>query len=90
MIWTEEENEIRKFENMINSKGKNCANCQWSIYEKGDEMTICGHHIENFSINSFCTYWTAKDDPKVKAYMDKRKRALKVKLDKLKNEDNNS
>lgn len=77
MIWTEEENDIRQFENIMNPKGKSCRNCQWSNADKNENMTTCGHHIQNFSTNSFCGYWTSKNNLKVKAYFSKRKKELK-------------
>lgn len=81
MIWTEEENEIRQLENIMNANGKSCMNCQWSNADKGESITTCGHHLQNFSTNSFCGYWTSKNDPKVKAYFDRRKKELKAKID---------
>ena len=79
MIWTKEEEEQRSFDNIANPKGKICMNCQWSNAEKGDTITTCGHHIQNFSVDSFCGYWTAKNDPKVKAYFEQRNKELKTK-----------
>jgi hypothetical protein len=78
-IWTEEENEIRVLENLMTPKGKSCMNCQWSNANKGDEFTTCGHHVENFSVTSFCGYWTDLKDPKVKAYNDFRINEIKDK-----------
>lgn len=76
MIWTEEENEIRQFENIVDPTGKTCANCQWSNGDGEDKIITCGHHIDNFSANSFCSYWTDRNDPKVKAYFQSRKAQL--------------
>jgi hypothetical protein len=80
MIWTEEENEIRQIDNIMKPEGKSCINCQWSNADKGEKLTTCGHHLQNFSTNSFCGYWTSKNDPKVKAYFDRRKKELKDKI----------
>lgn len=80
MIWTEEENEDRVMDNLMDMKGKKCMNCQWSNADKTDTITTCGHHIENFSVNSFCGYWTSKTDKKVKAYRDKCKEELRAKI----------
>ena len=87
MIWTEEENEIRQLDNMFNSKGKSCKSCNWCNWEKGQDFFTCGHHIENFTPNSFCTYWTDPKDPKLLAYFEERKKELKIKL--KKNQSNN-
>ena len=85
MIWTEEENDMRTMDNLMDMKGKKCMNCQWSNADKGDTITTCGHHHENFSVNSFCGYWTSKSDPKVKAYRDKIKKEFKARFLSLKN-----
>jgi hypothetical protein len=80
MIWTERENELRQIENIMNPEGKRCGNCQWSSAGKDEEITTCGHHIQNFSINSFCGYWTSPKDPNLLAYYDRRRKELKAKL----------
>lgn len=80
MIWTEQENELRQIENIMNPKGKRCGNCQWGKADKGQKITTCGYHIQNFSINSFCDYWTNPKDPKLLAYYERRKKELKAKL----------
>ena len=76
MIWTEEENESRQLDNLMNPEGKSCGNCQWSNSKKSEKITTCGHHLQNFTTNSFCAYWTNPNDPKLKAYIDKRKTQL--------------
>jgi ferritin-like metal-binding protein YciE len=83
MIWAEEENEIRQLENIMNTKGKSCMNCQWSNSDEGEKITTCGHHLQNFTTKSFCGYWTSKNDPKVKAYFERRKKELRAKIDLL-------
>ena len=80
MIWTSEENEIREIDNLMNPKGKSCMNCYWSNADKGEKITTCGHHLQNFSTNSFCSYWTSKNDSKVKAYFDRCRKELKDKI----------
>lgn len=76
MIWTEEENDIRELENMINRKGKSCSNCNWGA--GGDTgFVTCGHHLNNFTNDSFCSYWTNPDDPKLREYYDKMRDNLK-------------
>lgn len=84
MIWTEEENDIRQIKNLMNPKGKSCINCHWSNANKGDKITTCGHHFQNFTTNSFCSYWTSNNDLNVKSYFDKRKKELSTKIDALK------
>ena len=76
-IWTEEENELRQLDNIMNPEGKTCMNCQWSNADK-EGLTTCGHHIQNFTTSSFCGYWTDNSDPKVLAYFERRKAALKT------------
>ena len=80
MIWTEEENEKRQINNVLNMAGKKCKNCLWSNYEPGDVIITCGHHHQNFSSNSFCAYWTSAFDLKVKAYRDAKKTELRARL----------
>jgi hypothetical protein len=82
MIWTEEENDIRTLGNLKNPKGKNCMNCHWCNADNGDVFFTCGHHLENFSTNSFCGYWTSKNDLKVKAYFKKLREKLDSKFKK--------
>lgn len=79
-IWTEEEDEDRQIKNMINHEGKNCKNCYWSGYQKGEEFITCGHHYENFKPISFCSYWTDPKDSSLLSYKESRKRELKLKL----------
>jgi hypothetical protein len=79
-IWTEDEDDLRQLDNLMNPKGKTCKNCQWSNYEKGDKTITCGHHIQNFSTNSFCAYWTNPKDSKLIAYFEKKKEQIRVKL----------
>lgn len=73
-IWTEDENSIREIENLMYPKGKSCKNCQWSGAKKGDKTITCGHHIQNFSVNSFCAFWTNPKDPKLLEYFARRKK----------------
>jgi hypothetical protein len=80
MIFTEEEDEIREIENILNNKGKTCINCHWSTATEGEGITTCGHHLENFSTNSFCAYWTNRNDPKLVAYF-KRNVSDQISLD---------
>lgn len=78
MIWTEEENDIRGLENMINRKGKSCGNCNWGAC--GDsEFVTCGHHLQNFTKTSFCDYWTDPSDPKLIAHNNKVRDELRKK-----------
>lgn len=78
MIWTEEENSIRQMENLLNPKGKSCMNCQWSSAEKGEKITTCSYHLETFSTDSFCSYWTDPKDPEViKAFTGSKEQILK-------------
>ena len=75
-IFTEEENEARQLNNMMNPQGKSCMNCHWSNADKGDKFTTCGHHLQNFSTNSFCAYWTDPEDPVLKSHISERIRRL--------------
>lgn len=79
MIWTDDENIERGFDTMMSSKGKSCKNCFWAMKGETDWVT-CGHHHDNFKINSLCGYWTAMDDEKVKLYFEKRRSDLKQKF----------
>ena len=76
MIWTEEENENRELQNILNPKGKYCSNCHWGNTQPGDDFATCGHHIQNFSIGSFCGAWTDPKDPKLREYIKARKDKL--------------
>lgn len=78
-IWTAEENEIRKIENMFDHTDETCKTCQWSNHEKGKKFFTCGHHIENFTHNSWCSYHTPKNDPKLLAYYEKMKNEIRKK-----------
>ena len=80
MIWTEEQNDKRQLENMLHPEGKSCKNCQWSNAEGKDVFTTCGHHIQNFSVNSFCAYWTDPNDKHLLDYFDKRKKEIRARL----------
>lgn len=80
-IWTDEQNDIRELDNMLSPKGKYCKNCQWGTAEKGMEFTTCGHHLQNFSVNSFCAYWTDPQDKYLLAYFGRRKAEIRKKLD---------
>lgn len=79
-IWTEEEDEIRQIDNLINYDGETCKGCQWSNWKKGDLFFTCGHHLDNFTPDSYCSYWTDPKDSKFLAYMDGRKKELKKRL----------
>lgn len=50
MIWTDEENEIRELDNMINHTVETCKDCQWSNWEFGQKFFTCGHHLSNLHI----------------------------------------
>jgi len=78
-IWTEEENELRQLDNLINRKNETCKTCQWSNWEKGDTFLTCGHHLQNFTPASYCGYYTDRKDPKVLNYFKKRKEELRKK-----------
>jgi len=80
MIWTEEEDQLRQIDNLLDAKGKSCKGCNWSGYEEGNEFITCGHHLQNFTPGSFCAYWTDPNNPKLKAYWEKRKKELRAKL----------
>lgn len=80
MIWTEEENEIRQIENMINYQGQTCKGCQWSNWRPGDRFFTCGHHLDNFTPDSWCSYWTDPKDPKLLEHMHRRREDLKARL----------
>jgi len=80
MIWTDNENLKRQFDNMLNPDGKFCKNCNWGGGDKGKDFVTCGTHLQNFSANSFCDYWTDPKDEKLLSYFDKRKRELKEKI----------
>lgn len=81
MIWTEEEDDLRQFDTLTNYKGQTCRDCQWCNWEKGKTFFTCGHHIQNFTPDSYCGYFTSKDDPKVKAYFERRKKELREKIE---------
>jgi len=80
MIWTEEENQDRELENMLNYNGQTCKTCNWSGYNFGDTFITCGYHHHNFSSKSYCSYWTDPNDPKLLEYQEKRNAELKRKL----------
>lgn len=80
MIWTEEESEIREIENMISYKDETCKTCQWCNHTKGQKFFTCGHHLSNFTHNSWCDYHTKKDDPKLLEHFERRKKELRAKL----------
>lgn len=83
MIWTEEEDSKRQLNNLLDRKGKSCKNCHWSGSSKDDIIT-CGHHIQNFTSDSFCAYWTKPDDKKLQehyARIKERIQANKIKRD---------
>lgn len=79
MIWTEEQNESRQMDNMLDRKGKTCANCYWGNASKGDEFVTCGRHHQNFTVSSFCDYWTSSKDPYLVNYRKKRLKEIKQK-----------
>lgn len=81
-IWTEYENDIREMENMINRNGRTCKGCQWCNHEKDQEYFTCGHHVQNFTHDSYCSHWTDPNDPKLIAYFNERKEELKEKMKK--------
>jgi hypothetical protein len=87
MIWTEEENDLRTFDNMMNPDGKSCQNCQWGNggmlegSEEDKEWVTCGHHHENFKKEMMCAYWTDPKDPRLKAYFEKRRKEMKAKIE---------
>lgn len=83
MIWTQEESDLRELDNMITHTDETCKSCQWSNHSKGEKYFTCGHHLSNFTHDSWCSYWTAKDNPKVKAYYAKRREELKAKITKI-------
>lgn len=77
-IWTEDEGMLREMDNMINSKGKSCSNCQWGM--PGEEWVTCGHHSSNFKADNMCCYWTNPEDPKLLAYQKRQKDRMLKKL----------
>lgn len=79
-IWTEEENDKREIENMIDHKGKSCKTCAWSLWEKDQEFVTCGHHYENFRSTSFCAFWTNPKDPKLLQSMKESKERIRARL----------
>jgi len=79
MIWTEEEDSKRQLENLLNRKGKSCANCHWSSGAKDEVIITCGHHIQNFTSDSFCAYWTKTDDKKLQEHYAKIKARIEKK-----------
>lgn len=78
MIWTKKENDIREIKNMLNYSGETCKDCQWCNHSDGNNFFTCGHHLENFTPSSWCSYWTSKTDPKVKKYLEKRKKVIHI------------
>lgn len=82
MIWTEEENENRRLDNLFNRSDKSCKSCQWCNWNGKDEFFTCGHHYANFTPDSFCCYWTDPKDPKLLSYYEKRKKELQAKMNK--------
>ena len=73
MIWTKEEQVERCINNMYKNTCETCKTCHWSGYEEGDTFATCGYHIENFTPTSWCSYWTDKNDPKLRAYLESKK-----------------
>lgn len=84
MIWTKDEDSKRQIENLLNRNGKSCKNCHWSGFSKGDDIITCGHHIQNFSADSFCAYWTDIDDKKLQEHYAKVKARIEAKKTKQK------
>lgn len=87
-IWSEEEAETRRIENMLSSEGKNCGNCHWGAGGDNDEFLTCGYHIDNFKSCSFCTYWTDAEDPKLIAYRERRIKEMRNKIEQKRKQDN--
>ena len=84
MIWTEEEKSDRAIETMLNPKGKSCFNCNWgegsiNPEDKRSDWTTCGHHHQNFSVKSLCSYWTNPKDPRLKEYRERRREEIRIK-----------
>ena len=71
--------EYEWFEDIIKDKKCSCKNCQWSGYEKGDYAITCGHHIQNFSLESSCASWTDPQDKDMLEARAKRTKELKIK-----------
>ncbi len=85
MNWTEEENIDREMNTMLNPKGKSCANCNWGEgniepKERDYEWTTCGHHHQNFKVDSLCAYWTDPNDPMLKIYLQKKYKKLREQI----------
>lgn len=78
-IWTEDENDERTFQNMVNHKDKSCLTCYWGMTDEISDFVTCGHHHENFTKNSFCSFHTEKNDKNLKAYQQKRQTEFKAK-----------
>lgn len=84
MEFTEEQNDDRAMDNMLNPEGKSCRNCQWGAAAyNNDELSdfiTCGTHHQNFLITSMCAYWTSTDDPILIRNKAERKKKLLEKL----------
>lgn len=82
IMFTEEYNDNRHMDNLLNPKGKSCFSCQWGCQgdnESKSEFITCGHHHENFSINSFCAFWTSPRDKELLRYKKEMRYYLKQK-----------
>ena len=80
MIWADKETFFRAMDTMLDPEGKSCANCQWGDAkvkpEDRTDWTTCGHHHQNFKVNSLCSYWTNPNDPRLEIYFNRRKSEL--------------
>lgn len=86
-ITKQEKIELRRFfEWSEDINNKTCKNCQWSNYNKGDEMITCGHHIQNFTVNSGCDAWTSPKDLDFLKDLEERTIKLKAKMVRMKND----
>ena len=83
-MFTEEEEELRHINNMMNPEGKSCLNCQWGNAQASEDFSTCGRHLDNFSADSMCSSWTDPKDPRIQAYYNRRREELKQKASKPK------
>jgi len=78
-IWTEEQQNIRQLNNLIDYEGRSCKGCNWSGYEEGADFITCGHHYGNFRSDSYCSYWTDPGDKNLLSFKKRRKEEMKAK-----------
>ena len=73
--WTDHEKIQWHLDNLLNKGENSCANCRWGGACKtiNSGFVRCEQHYQNFSIDSYCDYWTDPDDDELLEKQLKRK-----------------